>query len=189
MRVTNVKGVQVGDSVPVNPKSNDTVGRLVEQKLKEYGHNYNEGKGVDLPDLNTENKVRKTSSKSAHTQGRMTTIDIINTCWEDSSIRKKVLANQNRYEWSDVYCEITDNTVYDFNDPYIEEQLKEGYELGRAEIASGLCGNNTKTYGPVIWQKDKGKDQWQYRITDKGMRDIKGMSKQKTFKNLFEFCA
>ena len=189
MKVNNVKGVQVGDSVPVNSTSNDTVGRYIEQKLKEYGHNYNDGKGVDLPDLNTENKVRKSSSKSAHTQGRMTTSDIINTCWEDSSVRKKILANQNRYEWSDVYYEVTDNTVYDFSDPYIEEQLKEGYELGRAEIASGLCGNNTKTYGPVIWQKDKGKEQWQYRITDKGMREIKGMSKQKTFKKLFEFCA
>ena len=187
MRVTNVKGVQVGDSVPVNPKSNHTVGRFVEQKLKEYGHNYNDGKGIDLPDLNTENKVRKTSSKSAHTIGRMTTSDIIDTCWEDSSVRDKILANQNRYEWSDIYCEITDNTVYDFTDPYIEEKLKQGYELGRAEIASGLCGNNTKTYGPVIWQKDKDKEQWQYRITNKGMQEIKGISKQKTFDDLFVF--
>lgn len=187
MKVKKVKGVDVGDAVPINPKSHEAVGRFVEEQLKSYGHNYNDGKGIDLPDIGTENKVRKKSSKSAHTVGRMTTDSIINTSWEDSSVREKILANQNRYEWDDTYCEITDNTVYDFSDPFIEEKLKEGYELGRAEIASGLYGNNTKTYGPVIWQKDSGKDQWQYRITHKGMREITSIARQKTFNKMFKF--
>lgn len=187
MRVKKVKGVNVGDSVPVAPKSHETVGKFIEDQLKSYGHNYNDGKGIDLPDLRTENKVRKRSSRSAHTVGRMTTDDIINTSWEDSSVREKILANQNRYVWDDTFCEVIENTVYDFSDPFIEEKLKEGYELGRAEIASGTFSNNTKTYGPVIWQKDKGKEQWQYRITDKGMKDLTGIARQKTFNNLFDF--
>ena len=47
--------------------------------------------------------------------------------------------------------------------------------------------NNTKTYGVGLFQRDKNKEQWQFRITKSGMEKIKSMSKQKSFKKLFEY--
>ena len=185
-RIRSIKGVDVGMTVPNTQNNHSAVGRFVESELKKYGHNYNDGKGIDLPTLRTENKTRKRKSKSAHTVGRMTTNDIVNTDWDNSSVKEKISAYQNTYEWDDTFCEITENSVYDFTDPDIQEKLKQGYELGRAEIVSGACGNNTKTYNGVIWQKDPGKEQWQYRITEKGMREIKSMARQKSFRKLFE---
>lgn len=186
VRITKIKGVDVGTYVPLDSTDFGAVGKYIEEQLKSYGHHYNGSKGIDLPTLNTENKTRKKGSKSAHTVGRMTTQNIIDSDWEDSSVREKIRALQNRYEWNDTFGEVTDNSVYDFTDPDIDTILKEGYELGRQEIAGGMCGNNTKTYGPVIWQKDKDKEQWQYRITEKGMRQIKGMAKQTSYRKLFE---
>ena len=185
-RITRIKGVDKGTAIPADIVDSGGVGRFIEKQLEKHGHNYNTGKGIDLPELNVENKSRKVGSKSAHTVGRMTTNDIINTSWENSSIREKIQALQNRYEWNDTFGEITNNSLYDFTDPDIDVILKSGYELGRQEIASGMCGNNTKTYGAIIWQKDKDKEQWQYRITEKGMRQIKNMAKQTSYRKLFE---
>lgn len=184
VKVTKIKnGIKENTCVPLDC---DNVGYWVEDQLEENGHKINRGKGVDLDDLGVEVKTRKISSKSAHTVGRMTTQDIVNTCYDDSALKDKI-QTQYRVEY-DEYGNIRSSKVYDFTDEGIQDLLRESYEAGRAEISQGMDGkNNTKTHGVGIFQRDSDKEQWQWRVTDSGMKKIKTMSRQKTFRKIFEY--
>ena len=183
VKVTGVKnGIQEKTCVPLDC---DNVGYWVEDQLEKNGHNINRGKGPDLKDLGVEVKTRNLSSRSAHTVGRMTTQDIIDTPYEDSHLKDKI-QSQYRVEY-DQYGNVHSSRVYDFTDTDIQDLLKDSYEKGRAEISQGMFGkNNTKTYGVGIFQRDNDSEQWQWRITNSGMKKIKTMSQQ-TFKRIFKY--
>jgi methyl coenzyme M reductase beta subunit len=183
LKVKKIKnGIEKGQCVP-----NDTkiVGKWIEDQLENNGHIINRGAGVDLTEINVEVKSRKVSSNSAHTIGRMTTKDIINTPYDSSSIKNKI-QTQYRVEYDD-NCKVNESKIYDFSEEWIQELIKLSYESGRAEIAAGLTKNNTATHGVGIFQRDKDKDQWQYRITNAGMKKIKTMADQPSFAKIFKY--
>lgn len=183
LKVKKLKhGIVKHQVVPSDPA---LVGKWVEDTLEENGHIINRSAGVDLEDLGLEVKSRKISSKSAHTIGRMTTNDIINTPYNNSPIKKKI-QTQYRVEYNDD-CEVVDAKIYDFSEEWIQELIESSYEEGRSEIAAGIHKNHTKTYGVGIFEKDKDKDLWQYRITASGMKKIKIMAEQINFKRLFDY--
>jgi len=177
------KAISKNTQVPVEIEN---IGYWAEDYLEENGYNINRGAGVDLPDYNVEIKTRCVNSKSAHTVGRMTTEAIINTPYTQSPVKDKI-QQQYRVEY-DNEGTIVSNEIYDFSEDWIQDLIKQSYEAGRQEIAQGMAGkNNTKTHGVGVFQRDKNKEQWQFRITKTGMEKIKSMSKQKSFKKLFEY--
>lgn len=185
LKTTKLKNaIDDGDCIPVNEIN--SVGRWVEDTLESKGHNVNRSSGVDLPDCNVEIKTRNVNSKSAHTIGSMTTDSIINTPYDQSPIKDKIQI-QYRVEYNS-YGDIHTNGNFDFTEPWLQDLIRKAYESGRQEISNGMNGkNNTKTYGVGIFQKDKHKDQWQFRITNAGMKKIKRIAKQPSFKHLFKY--
>ena len=185
----SLKTKTLKNAIPKNtqiPTDIENVGYWVEDCLEENGYNINRAAGVDLPDYNVEVKTRCVDSNSAHTVGRMTTENIINTPYTQSPVKDKI-QQQYRVEY-DSWGRLVSNEIYDFSEDWIQDMIEQSYESGRQEISQGMAGkNNTKTYGIGIFQRDKDKEQWQYRITEAGMKKIKNMSKQKSFKKLFEY--
>ena len=87
LKTKNLKNAIKGKQIPLDEGN---VGYWVEDQLEENGYNVNRGKGIDLPDYKVEVKTRCVNSSSAHTIGRMTTEDIINTPYSQSHIKEKI---------------------------------------------------------------------------------------------------
>ena len=185
-----IKKLNTGSSdlvVPEQRKGNEgNVGKWYEGHMARKGFRMNPGHGVDVPDLNLENKTRKRSSKAAHTTGTMTYDNIINTPYEKSSISQK-LQQQNRMEYDNTFNVVTSESVYDFRDPYIQQKLKESYENARQILRNqgGPCPGTVigGEFGVFEW---KSGNTYAHRIPDSGMKQMKSMAKS-TFNDLFEF--
>lgn len=185
-KIKNIKGVDNGLKLPGNRKHPGQNANFVEDQYKRV-QVFNEGKGVDFPDYEAELKTRMVHSKSAHTAGRMTTKDIINTPYKESLVFKKLL-RQQRVKLNDDFEEVVGQSFYDFSDPDIQKQFEYAYECGRNEIRQGMADKrNTKTYGWGLFEKEKKGtvEQWAFRITDLGMKKAEAMAKQ-TYNKLFE---
>lgn len=180
VRITSIKN-SIGNQIPADCPH---VGYWVEDQLEEDGHTVNRGAGCDLADYNVEVKSRKIGSKSAHTVGSMTASDIVNTDYDNSAVKNKIQV-QLRVEYNSSNV-IVNNRIYDFSDELIQDKIRHAYESGREEIAAGITGNNTTTNGVGIFEKIKGTNQWQFRITEAGMKKIKTMARQKNFNKTFE---
>jgi hypothetical protein len=162
------------------------VGKFYENHLANRGFYMNTGQGVDIPDLNIENKTRNRASKASHTIGTMTYDNIINTPYEQSTICQK-LQQQNRVEYDNTFNVVTDESVYDFRDSEIQKRLKDSYENARSILRNqGASGPGTIVggqYGVFEW---KSGNTYAYRIPDSGMKKMKVMAKS-TFNDLFQF--
>lgn len=173
--------------VPEQIKGNEgNVGKWYEDHLQSKGFRINQGQGIDVPDLNLENKTRKRSSKSAHTTGTMTYDNIINSPYEKSSIREK-LQQQNRMEYDDTFNVVTNESVYDFRDPEIQQKIKESYENAREILRKqGGPAPGTVVGGPFGVFEWRSGNTYAHRIPDAGMKQMKNMAKS-TFNDLFDF--
>ena len=184
-----VKKLNTGSENLVVPEQHigneGNVGKWYEDQLASKGFRMNSGQGIDIPDLNVENKTRKRSSKAPHTTGTMTYDNIINTPYERSSISQK-LQQQNRMEYDNTFNVVTDESVYDFRDPEIQQKLKESYENARSILrqqggpAPGTIVGGA--FGSFEW---KSGNTYAHRISDSGMRQMKSMAKS-TFNDLFD---
>jgi hypothetical protein len=191
VKVTKIKkGVNVGDSVPTMSGYNPgNVGNYIEQCIISSGHyNYNTQKGVDLPDIGVEVKTRNEDATSPQTIGRMTIDDIKNTPYEQSSIYEKI---QTQYRVKHRDGIITEESVYDFSDPMIQDIIEESYETARKMIIEGnisyyIRGKNCWGY----FEKTSGSSDnlRDFRLPNKQMKEIEKISKNaKHIRNLFDF--
>ena len=184
------KGIEVGADIPFQ-QSHGNVGRWVEEQLSTNGYVMSNGKGVDIPGLGVECKSRKVESNSPHTVATMTTNAIVTTKYEDSVIFEK-FQQQYRVHYSDEGQVVLSSDMYDFSDPYIQQQIREAYEAGRKVIIDEITNDG---YPP---RYIRGGDFGQFEITESGggyrfriphnaMKKIEGMSKSSSiFNGLFE---
>jgi hypothetical protein len=190
MKVSKIKyGIEPGTEIPVRQNCGN-IGRWAERQLKEHGHVINNGIGCDLPNYGVEVKTRKNESSSPHTMGSMKIEDIIATPYDQSPIFDKV-QRQYRIHYSDEGQVVTDSQVYDFSEEYIQDKLREAYEIGRKRIAR----NEALGYHPPYV---KGTAYGQFEITDScnsyrfriphgKMKIIETISKNReTFKKFFD---
>jgi hypothetical protein len=184
-----VKKLNTGSETLVLPEQSKgnqgNVGKFYEKHLADRGFSMNDGQGVDIPDLNIENKTRNRDSKASHTVGTMTYDNIINTPYEKSTICQK-LQQQNRMEYDNTFNVVTNESVYDFRDTDIQQKLKESYENAR-NILRQQGGPAPGTvvggeYGVFEW---KSGNTYAHRIPDSGMKKLKNMAKS-TFNDLFD---
>jgi hypothetical protein len=180
-KVTRLKIPLVGKTVPKQQHGN--VGRKIQRDLISAGHNFNTGKGVDLPEEGLEVKTRKEESTSAHTVGSITVEQIKKNSWDESSLKEKC-QNQYRVSYSDTESVIKEAKIYDFTDPYIQEKLKEGYEEGRKLIQKGHTGDYVRGSKWGYFERQT-KNSYQYRIPHSAMKTILGAA-DNNFGSLFE---
>ena len=181
VKVTKMKAADlVGQPVPTQDGGN--VGRYVEQQLADRGYQLNTGDGVDIPALGVEIKSRKSGSNSAHTVAAMSVEYIINTPYHASRVCEK-MQQQFRVDYSCDDNTVTDNAVYDFSFPMIQQALCEAWEANRQHIIA-ISLTSSPTYPNYVresrWgilEKQPGKDAYyQFRIPHAAMKKILGMS-------------
>ena len=175
LRLKKIKNTfEAGDQLEISNHAG-TVGMSADAMLVQQGHNHNSGKGVDLPDFDTEHKARKLGSNSHHTLGRMTIEDIKKQSWKETSVRDKSL-RQQRTTYNPDNCIVTESKIYDFDDPEIQEQLERDYETARQQVLNGNHADKTYISGGshVHLQKDHKKDTWQVRINNSAMKKMQG---------------
>lgn len=184
------KGIEVGTDIPFR-QSHGNVGRWVEDQLAINGYTMSNGKGVDIPGLGVECKSRKVESNSPHTVGTMTVADIINTKYEDSVIFEK-FQQQYRVNYSDEGQIVLSANVYDFSDPYIQQQIREAYENGRTILSAEMADDG---YAPSYirggdfgqFEITESNNSYRFRIPHGAMKKIETMSKgSSVFNSLFE---
>jgi hypothetical protein len=184
------KGIKVGTDIPFQ-QSYGNVGRWAEEQLANNGYVMSNGKGVDIPGLGVECKTRKVESNSPHTVGTMTIADIINTKYEDSVIFEK-FQQQYRVSYSDEGQIVLSENVFDFSDPYIQQQIREAYECGRAEIAAETANDGFPpryVRGGDFGQFEitESNNSYRFRIPNGAMKKIETISKgASVFNSLFE---
>lgn len=163
-------------------------GKYIETLYEEAGFEVNKGLGADFEDAEIDIKSRKLESRSAHTITTCTEDHIIARNYQDSNVCPKV-QRWDQPVYSESYNEIVKHENYDFRDNYIQGIIQEGYEDCRSQIASGTTDNYIRSQnGYVICERTSRKDNlWQVRFPHSAMKKLKGMSKQVSHNNLFEF--
>jgi hypothetical protein len=169
-KVTKVKGLGKGTQL-FGKTDNGDIGRQVEYMLGAHGHNLNYGQGPDLPDYKVEIKSRKKTATSSVNIGAMTTTDIINTPYEQTSVSTKlkdILFVEHDADFDSMTQVVRKSDMLDFNTPEIQKKIKSSYEEGRRKIASE---NHTKhvscgDYG--FFEKVENWDGYKFRIPKKG---------------------
>ena len=121
----------------------------------------------------------------------MTTAEIVLTDYEDSVIFEK-FQQQYRVHYSDEGQVVLSSAVYDFSEPYIQQQIREAYEAGRKIITDELDSDRSMP------RYVRGGDFGQFEITESGtgyrfriphnaMKKIETVSKgASVFNGLFE---
>ena len=173
LKITKIKNTfEAGEQLPISANAG-IVGMSADRMLVKKGHNHNPGKGVDLPDFDTEHKARKSLSKSHHTIGRMSLEDIKQQSWCQTSVREKVL-RQQRTTYDGDTCIIKESRIYDFDDPEIQAELERDYETAREKVLNGKHVDKTYVSGGewVHLQKDSKQDMWQVRINNSAMKKM-----------------
>lgn len=175
-----------------DPNDLGNIGRYCENLLSNLGYKIESRSIVDIPGLGVEIKTRNKHSTSAHTVGKMELERIIDTSWEESPVRQKMLC-QFRIEYDNNLNIITEAKVYNFQIYEIQYNLKVSYEAAREIMASGQVfgnyvrgkdfGDNTYAY----FENTTKDNYWDFRIPNEKMEQFKLMAKNfKHNSSLFE---
>ena len=112
----------------------------------------------------------------------------------------KFIQKQYRVYYNDQHVITSQTGLYDFTDPFIQALLKASYEYGRsilrqyvyqfdhgsdieATVPSYIKGKNCI----ACFEHQDETDQFQFRITNSGMKKIETMTRQTSFTKLFTF--
>jgi hypothetical protein len=186
-KIKSIKPFLKGTEIPVGIDDAHR-GKYIEGLYEEQGFEVNKGLGADFRKEKIDIKSRKLESSSPHT---------ITTCTEDHLIARSY-KNSNVYPkaqrwdqpvYSESYHEIVRHENYDFRDSYIQDIIESGYEDCRSQLVVGVDGTFIRSSnGYVVFEKtNRSTDSWQVRFPHSAMKKLKGMSKQVTNNNLFEF--
>jgi len=172
VKVKSIKhGMVVGSAVPKrDPNDLGNVGRFTEVTMAKNGHVINPGDGPDLQNLGCEIKSRDQDAVSAQTIATMTLDRVKETPYESSNVCEK-FQQQYRVKYDNTAGIITEAKVYDMSYTKIQDQVKLGYESGRAKIANGctdkyICGNAGVGY---FEKKSKRSKSYGFRIPNSAM--------------------
>lgn len=162
-------------------------GWAVEEILeREFGLQINPGAGADIPDWNLEIKTRCTSATSPQTVATMSPEDIIKTPYEDSIVAQK-LQQQLRIKHNE-YNIITSAEVYDFDKPFIQQELKKAYEHGRNQIYANTSIGCTSCRGGYLGYFEQchlpRSNDYSFRLSSGQMKKLESMARS-TFTSLF----
>jgi hypothetical protein len=173
---TSFKGIRLNGTT--------TAGIQFEEELSRRGNPVNTGKGADYPEIELEVKTKSKESKSANVVGTMSRTDIINTPYEQSSIREKML-QQLRVETEEGV--IVEEDIFDFSPKFIQDLIKEAYEKGRVllNVKNPPDYVNCTRYG-YFEKRRHTEDSYMYRINVNAMKELEGMAKS-TFNKFIEY--
>ena len=180
-KIKSIKTSIIGK--PVYGHNDGDIGRLIEKYLKEEGWPVQSGAGPDILMYGVEIKSRRIDAQSNQTVGRMNIDHIIVCDYEDSPIKEKIQYQIRVYHDGE---KIVDVQYYDFTDSYIQDQLKEAYEVARDKLIRGW----DKSWVPgTSWggfEEDKNQHgSYQFRITPSSYKKLENMAKD-NFNNIFE---
>lgn len=170
----------IGETLETNKHGH--AGRQIEDILEDYGMDMNRGPGVDIPSLNVEVKSREITATSAHTVADMVVADIINTDYKNSYVYEKI---QQQFRVHTLNNVVVSAEVYDFSADHIQELLEAGYENARQQLIQNSAlpyTSYTGFYG--YFERVKGHTAHSFRLSDRDMKTLEGMSKS-TYTNLF----
>ena len=174
-------------------------GKILEIAMRDQGFPVDSTATVDLPGVNQnspgiEVKSRSKTSSSMHTVGTMTFNDIINTNWNDTPFKQKLL-QQWRVVISNnpITGEIDANGhMVDFTHQDIQKLFEEAYEKCRAKLAiqnAIIPGQTIRggQYGVLEHKPNKsgGGSSYAMRIPDSGMKKVLTIANS-TYNKLFE---
>jgi hypothetical protein len=182
------KGIQPRTKIPFN-QSNGNVGKWAEDQLIKNGYNVQKNSTLDIPDIGVEVKTRKHGSKSCHSMGGMSIERIISTPYDQSTVKEKILS-QYRMHYHDQFQEVSDSGVYNFDEKYIQEKMREAYEGAREMIMNGDRKNWIRKEiepGKMAWGAfERNGNSYVFRIPPNRMNDMEYMSKSTYNKNFVE---
>lgn len=185
IKVKNLKVSQklIGQVLPTN--QNGHAGRALEKLLEAADIPINRGAGPDILYYGLEVKTREITATSAQTVTAMYAEDIINTPYELSPVYAKF---QQQFRVKTNNGVIVEADVYDFDQPQIQELIKEAYEHARAIITKNpSIGYTPYTgyWGYFEQTKKLTSEAYDFRFSDSQMDALEAMAKS-TFINLFE---
>lgn len=189
-KVSKIKhGIPVGTEIPERQHYGN-IGYWIQEQLEDRGYKINTGVGPDLLEYGVEVKSRKIESSSPHTVGSMRIEDIIITPYDQSTIKDK-FQTQYRVKYSDEGQVVTEESIYDLSNDYIQNRVREAYETGRKKISQNeINGYHPPYVKGTEWGNFEITDScgsYRFRIPDHSMRKIEKISKNsELFGNLFE---
>jgi len=148
MKITRVKGIEVGDSLPswVNSDTSPTViGNYFHDKLGQFQGGYNTGKGSDFPLLELELKTKSQYKLSRNkivknntdwTVGTITLSDLLNQSWSQTHLSKKMKV------WLTVGYDkhylntIKSKNIVDFRHSSVQQKLEQAYNFAQQHMLS-----------------------------------------------------
>lgn len=164
------KKIPPGTDIPVVTSApvGNQVGIWAENVLEDIGYPINRGKGSDLPGIET--KTRRTGTTSPMSIGSMTTDDIINTPWDQTTLKEKCQQIEIT-NWDKDLGRTVGNDTIDLRDEDSQSRLRDAYERAREKIRKGE-DKYTGLDNDVYLEK-KSKNSWQMRISAEGLERIK----------------
>jgi hypothetical protein len=184
IKVTALNVDLVGQVVP---SKNEGAGQVIEQLLIEKGIPIDTRKaGADIvyPGYSPiEVKSRDVDSVSAADVCKMSPDYIKNTPYEDSILCEKM---QQQFRVKTKNKIIVSNSMYDFSPPFIQEKLKEAYEICRTKL---IAGNDSGYIYGTKWgyleKNVKGSESYAFRISKGALIEYEGMGKS-MFSTLYD---
>jgi|LakMenEpi03Aug12_release.lakeMendotaPanAssembly.Ray.scaffolds.fasta_scaffold00012_55 hypothetical protein len=179
MKIKRIKKDYTGT---VLSKDHSIRGKQFEQVMSRDGWNINQGPGADLQQIGIEVKTKDVNSGSANSVGTITVQDICSLSYKQTHIFEK-LQKQFRITTADGI--VTNQDLFDFTDPYIQEKIEEAYEIGRQKIINGDRSSYIRgsEYGHF---EQRTENSYVFRIPVGSMKKIESMSKS-TFNDFFEY--
>jgi hypothetical protein len=191
LKVKKLKIDMLGKNVPNQKRyTSGNVGVFVEDLFEEAGFTVNRGDGCDLPFgiSGVDIKTRNLDSDSPHTVGTMTTYDICNTPYKETSLSDK-LQQQYRVHYRNGQFEgtVKKAKMYDFSDDAIQSSLELAYESAREKMQTGIFDNAPEytrvegVKGAVAHFEKKKGNSWAFRVTDKAMKRFEAIDNNREY--------
>jgi hypothetical protein len=177
-----VKKIKKDFTGTVLSKDHSRRGREFEEVLEQSGFRINTGSGVDMPDYDLEVKTKDIHSTSPNTVGSMTHEDVCNKSYEESGIFEKI---QRQFRIETDNGTITNQEIFDFSKPFVQDLIKDAYESARTKMIQGDRSSyiSGSAYG---YFEQKTENSWAFRISVTAMKKLEGMAKS-TFENFFDY--
>jgi hypothetical protein len=148
MKITRVKGIEVGDSLPSwinSDTSPNVIGNYFHDKLGQFQGGYNTGKGSDFPLLELELKTKSqyklsrnkiVKNNSDWTVGTITLSDLLNQSWSQTHLSKKMKV------WLTVVYDkhylntVKSKNIVDFRHSSVQQKLEHAYNFAQQHMLS-----------------------------------------------------
>lgn len=183
---TTFEAKLIGMQLPTN--KHGEAGRAFEDIIANNGFTVNKGRGIDLINGDVEIKTRSEDATSAQSVAMMSIEDIKKLSYEESPVclkfRRQLRVKLNRGH------RITSAKVYNFDQPHIQDLIKQGYEKARSQIIADPTISYTPyshdQYGYFEQCHRPKSTAFSFRLSNRMIDNLEIMSNT-TFNNIFEY--